>query len=160
DDRIRSKSDLEAVSDGPPVLGLIPTFEKTNLPIAIADPRAPAAEAYRTLRTAVQFLGIDRRMSVLQVTSPNASEGKTTTAANLPVTLAHAGVRVCLVDCDLRRPRLADEFGITPTLGFTSVLLGTATLGDALLASSDSEGYLTLLASGPLPPNPSELLSS
>ena len=160
DDRVRSKSDLERVSNGQPVLGLIPTFEQGDLPITLTQPSSDAAEAYRTLRTAVQFMGLDRRLQILQVTSPNASEGKTTTIVNLALTLAYAGVRVCLVDCDLRRPRLANAFGLTPTVGFTSVLLGTSTLGDAMLLSETWGERLSLLPSGPIPPNPSELLSS
>jgi capsular exopolysaccharide synthesis family protein len=69
-------------------------------------------------------------------------------------------VRVCLVDCDLRRPRLANAFGLTPSVGFTSVLLGTATLDDAMLVSETWGALISLLPSGPIPPNPSELLSS
>lgn len=160
DDRIRSKSDLERASSGQPVLGLIPTYEPGALPVTLTQPASDAAEAYRTLRTAVQFMGLDRKLQILQVTSPNPGEGKTTTVVNLGLTLAYAGVRVCLVDCDLRRPRLANAFGLAPSVGFTSVLLGTTTLDDAMLVSETWGALLSLLPSGPIPPNPSELLSS
>jgi succinoglycan biosynthesis transport protein ExoP len=160
DDRIRSKSDLERVSGGHPVLGLIPSHEADGLPVSLSQPASDASEAYRTLRTAVQFMGLDRKLEILQVTSPNPGEGKTTTVVNLGLTLAYAGVRVCLVDCDLRRPRLANAFGLTPSVGFTSVLLGTCTLDDAMLVSETWGALLSLLPSGPIPPNPSELLSS
>jgi succinoglycan biosynthesis transport protein ExoP len=160
DDRIRSKSDLERASSGQPVLGMIPSHEAEVLPVSLTRPASEAAEAYRTLRTSVQFMGLDRKLEILQVTSPNPGEGKTTTVANLGLTLAYAGVRVCLVDCDLRRPRLANAFGLTPSVGFTSVLLGTATLDDAMLVSETWGALISLLPSGPIPPNPSELLSS
>jgi capsular exopolysaccharide synthesis family protein len=161
DDRVRGKDDLERASGGLPVLGLIPEFHRDDpVPITIAEPTALASEAYRTLRTSVQFLGLDRRMRVLLVTSPNAAEGKTTTIVNLGIALACAGVRVCLVDCDLRRPRLAATFGISPSVGFTSVLLGNTSLDRALQMSDDLGPFLKILPSGPIPPNPSELLSS
>ena len=160
DDRLRTKADFERATDDLPVLGLIPSFEREQLPITLAQPRSPAAEAYRTLRTSVQFLSIDTPKRLVQVTSPKPSEGKTTTIANLGLALAYAGVRVCIVDCDLRRPCLADAFRVDPTIGFTSVLLGTTTLEDALGASDSWGPHLTILPAGPVPPNPSELLSS
>jgi tyrosine-protein kinase len=160
DDRVRTKADFERATDDLPVLGLIPSFERDQLPITLAQPRSAAAEAYRTLRTSVQFLSIDSPKRLIQVTSPKPSEGKTTTTANLGLALAYAGVRVCIVDCDLRRPCLADAFRVDPTIGFTSVLLGTTSLDNALGASESWGPHLTILPAGPVPPNPSELLSS
>jgi succinoglycan biosynthesis transport protein ExoP len=164
DDSIRTKEDLERASGGLPVLGLIPAVatwknQKSAYLVTVTKPTSPAAEAYRTLRTSVQFLGLDRPLRTLVVTSPTKAEGKTTTLANLAVTFAQAGQRVILVDCDLRRPRVHEFFGLTNEVGFTSVLLGTDPLADAL---QSVEGYpsLGVLASGPPPPDPSELLSS
>lgn len=160
DDRVRTKADFERATNDLPVLGLIPSFERDQLPITLAQPRSAAAEAYRTLRTSVQFLSIDSPKRLIQVTSPNPSEGKTTTTANLGLALAYAGVRVCIVDCDLRRPCLADAFRVDPAIGFTSVLLGTTSLESALGVSESWGPHLTILPAGPVPPNPSELLSS
>jgi tyrosine-protein kinase len=161
DDRIRNKEELERASDALPVLGVIDSYERgDSLPITLTEPSSTCAEEYRTLRTAIQFLGLDRRLRVLQVTSPNLGEGKTTTIANLGVALACAGVNVCIVDCDLRRPRLAALFGLDSTVGFASVLLGQSTLDDALQASESLGPFLRILPAGPIPPNPSELLAS
>jgi capsular exopolysaccharide synthesis family protein len=161
DDRIRSKEELERASNGLPILGVISAYDSTDpLPITLTQRASTAAEAYRTLRTAVQFLGLDRQLRTVQVTSPNLGEGKTTTIANLGVALASTGINVCIVDCDLRRPRLAALFGIDSTVGFASVLLGQSTLEDALRASEALGPCLRILPAGPIPPNPSELLAS
>jgi non-specific protein-tyrosine kinase len=164
DDSIKSKEDLERAARDVTVLGLIPMVagwknrEETYV-VSRAEPSSPAAEAYRTLRTSIHFLGIDRSLRVLQVTSPNASEGKTTAVANLAVVLARAGERVVVLSCDLRRPRIHEFFGLPNTVGFTSVLLGKADLA-SVLQPVPGEERLSLLATGPLPPNPSELLAS
>jgi len=164
DDSIKTKEDLERSSAGLPVLGLIPLVkdwkdqEETHI-ISVEDPRSPPAEAYRTLRTSLQFLALDQPMRTLQITSAGAREGKTTTLVNLGVALAGSGLRVVLVDCDLRRPRLHEFFGLESTIGFTSVLLGKVPLSSALQQTRGIE-RLSILGSGPLPPNPSELLSS
>ena len=164
DDSIKTREDLERITAPVPVIAMIPAVDgwkerdEVQL-VSLTAPMSAAAEAYRTLRTAIQFLALDRSMGVLQVTSSNASEGKTTTLANLGVALAKAGQRVVLVCCDLRRPRLHEFFGLPNDVGFTSLLLGNAPLSKALQAVPDVP-RLRLLASGPLPPNPSELLSS
>jgi capsular exopolysaccharide synthesis family protein len=161
DDRIRNKEELERASDSLPVLGVVDSYDSGDaLPITLTEPSSTCAEEYRTLRTAIQFLGLDRQLRTLQVTSPNLGEGKTTTIANLGVALACAGVNVCIVDCDLRRPRLAALFGVDSTVGFASVLLGQSTLDDALQASEALGPFLRILPAGPIPPNPSELLAS
>ncbi|MEA2717638.1 MAG: tyrosine-protein kinase [Actinomycetota bacterium] len=164
DDSIKTREDLERLSTPVPVIGLIPAVsgwkERDEIRlVSVSEPSSAAAEAYRTLRTAIQFVALDRPLAVLQVTSSNASEGKTTTLANLGVALAKAGQRVILVCCDLRRPRLHEFFGLPNDVGFTSLLLGNAPLSRALQDVPDVP-RLRLLASGPLPPNPSELLSS
>ncbi|MEA2685313.1 MAG: tyrosine-protein kinase, partial [Actinomycetota bacterium] len=162
DDSLRSKDQLERAA-GVPVVGSIPTvgsFGSLGRPqvVSLTNPRSPATEAYRTLRTAVQFLPLDG-VTMIQVTSPTAGDGKTTTMANLGVALARAGQQVALVCCDLRRPKLHEFFGLTNDIGFTSVLLGKVPLSAALQQVPDQD-RLYVLASGPLPPNPSELLSS
>ncbi|MDQ4069688.1 MAG: polysaccharide biosynthesis tyrosine autokinase [Actinomycetota bacterium] len=164
DDSVKSKDDFERVAPGVPVLGLIPVVsswrgKETPYLVSLADPTSPASEAYRTLRTSIQFLSLDQPMRTLEITSANAQEGKTTTLANLAVALARSGSTVAIVCCDLRRPRVHEFFGLTNDVGFTSVLLGKVPLAGAMQEVPD-QPRLSLLASGPLPPNPSELLSS
>ncbi|MDP9387236.1 MAG: polysaccharide biosynthesis tyrosine autokinase [Actinomycetota bacterium] len=163
DDTVKTKEDMERYAGGLPALGLVPAVpgwkdRKRPLVVSLSDPKSPVAEAYRTLRTSIQFMGLDRPMRTIQVTSPGAGEGKSTTIANLGVALAQAGQRVVLVCCDLRRPRIHEFFGLSNTTGFTSVLLGDVPLSTALQPVAGEE-RLRLLASGPVPPNPSELLS-
>jgi non-specific protein-tyrosine kinase len=164
DDSVKNREDLERVLPHVPILGLIPGIpgrKDRDAPklISSTSPNSPATEAYRSLRTSVQFLGLDSPIELLVVTSPSAVEGKTTTLANLAVALARAGQRTIAVCCDLRRPRLHEFFGLDNSVGFTSVLLGEAPLSEAL-QSVPGEANLRLLASGPMPPDPSELLSS
>jgi capsular exopolysaccharide synthesis family protein len=104
-------------------------------------------------------MALDNPTKVLQITSPSAGDGKTTTSANLAWIMAEAGQRVILVGCDLRRPRIHAFFGLPNDIGFTSVLLGRAELRDALVPVPD-QPRLQMLPTGPVPPNPSELLSS
>jgi len=163
DDSLRTKDDMERAAPGIPVIGVIPAVpgwksrERPEL-VSLTDPSSMAAEAYRSVRTAVQVIGLDRPVRTLQVTSPNAGEGKTTTLANLAVSLARAGQRVVVVCCDLRRPRVHEFFGLDNAIGFTSVLRGDVTLAEAV-QWVPGESRLVLLASGPIPANPSELLS-
>lgn len=163
DDTIRTKEDVERVSGGLPVLSVIPVVpgwkdRKKAVVASLVEPKSAAAEAYRSLRTSVQFLGLDRPVRTLQVTSPSAAEGKTSTVANLAVALAAAGQRVIAVDCDLRKPRLHAFFGLDNEVGFTTVLVGDAPLSVALQPVAGQDG-LAVLASGGPPPNPSELLA-
>lgn len=166
DDTVRSTDDVDRHARGAPILATIPAVtdwknrEKTKL-ISVEDPSSTGSEAYRSLRTSLQFIGLRRPLRTILVTSPMASEGKTTTLANLAVTLARAGRRVVCVDCDLRRPRLNEFFGRPNSIGFTSVLLGDQPLSSALQTVAEiAGGSLRLLASGPLPPNPAELLGT
>lgn len=164
DDTIKGKEDLERTVPGLAVLGLIPVVadwkasEQSRL-VSVSEPNSPAAEAYRILRTSLQFLGIEKPVKLIQVTSASAQEGKTTTLANLAVAFSSAGFRTLAVCCDLRRPRLYQFFNVPNDVGFTSVLLGEAPLASALQPVPGIDRLL-VLASGPLPPNPSELLSS
>jgi succinoglycan biosynthesis transport protein ExoP len=115
------------------------------------------AESYRTLRTNLLFSGT-RRLRTLVLTSSNPAEGKTTTSSNLAATFAQQGKRVALLDCDLRRPRQHEVFGVPREPGLTQLLLGYATAAE--VQSSTGVENLFLIATGTLPPNPSELLGS
>jgi capsular exopolysaccharide synthesis family protein len=163
DDTVKSKEDLERAS-GLTVVGLIPSLpewknRKATPLVTTSQPRSHAAEAYRTLRTSVEFLALEHPISSVQVTSALAQEGKTTTLSNLATSFAKAGQRVIVLCCDLRRPRVHEFFGLTNKVGFTSVLLGEAPLADAI-QQVPGDLPLGLVSSGPLPPNPAELLSS
>ncbi|MDP9441092.1 MAG: polysaccharide biosynthesis tyrosine autokinase, partial [Actinomycetota bacterium] len=164
DDSLTAKEDVERAVPGVPVLALVPAVgawkdKKWSLVASLTDPNSPAAESYRTLRTSVQFLGLDTPLKTVQVTSPLASEGKSTTIANLAVALAGAGQRVIIVDCDLRRPRIHQFFGLNNEVGLTSVLIGDTTLRAACQPTPQIK-RLQVLASGHIPPNPSELLAT
>ena len=142
-----------------PLLGMVPKLKPTavSAPSTAEQPLSPAGEAYRTLRTAVRFIDLDRPLRTLLVTSPSASEGKTTTASNLAVALAQSGERVILVDADLRRGRVVQELDLPEGVGLTSVITRTASLGDSL---QSWRALMHVLGAGPLPPNPSEILGS
>jgi non-specific protein-tyrosine kinase len=145
---------------GAPMLGAIsfdPEAAKRPLVVHVS-PNSTRAEAFRQMRTNLQFVDIEHALRSVVVTSSIPGEGKSTTTCNLAITLAQAGVRVVLIEGDLRRPRVADYMGLEGAVGLTSVLLGRAKLEDALQPWGD--GNLQVLASGPLPPNPSELLGS
>jgi succinoglycan biosynthesis transport protein ExoP len=163
DDRLAGRQDFEE-QVGAPVLAVVPKVagwrkrDRTQL-AALDLPRSAPAEAYRTIRTNLQFTGRDGGFRILAVTSASLGEGKTTTVANLAVTLAQTGKRVIAVSCDLRKPRLHRFFGLENDVGVTSVLTGGATLSSAAQRVAKVE-TLRVLASGPVPSNPAELLGS
>jgi non-specific protein-tyrosine kinase len=125
--------------------------------VTISDPRSPASEAYRTLRTNLSFFSLDKPLRTLVVTSPAAGEGKSTTIANLAVTMAQSGRRTILVDTDLRRPTLYELFGLQMSPGLTNLVMEE--VGDLPLQKTAVEN-LWLLSSGPKPPNPADLLGA
>lgn len=130
----------------------------SSLLVAHDDPRGAAAEAYRTLRTNIQFASPDHPIHTILATSTSAEDGKSTTLANLAITLAQAGHHTILVDCDLRRPSLHKLFGVPNEVGLTSMVLDTTNAAPPFQATVEES--LVLLPSGPLPPNASELLGS
>jgi capsular exopolysaccharide synthesis family protein len=165
DDRIRTKEQLQVVSGKLPLLGEIPYFENwkdqpDDAIIAAVRPKSAAAEAYRSLRTAIQFIGFDSdRAQVIQITSPMESEGKTTTVIDLAFTMASSGTRVVVVSCDLRKPGIHKFFKTDNSKGLSSVLGGTETL-ESVIVDFEELPNLTCIPAGPIPPNPSELLGS
>ncbi len=162
DDTLSSKEAAEQLT-GAPVLALVPMItswkkRKKPLVVSVSRPLSPSSEAYRSLRTSLQFIRQDHLLRTLVVTSPAAREGKTSTVANLGIVFAQAGERVVLVSCDLRRPRLGQFFGLDEQAGLTSVLLGEQSLPD-VVQPVPGHDTLWLLGSGRLPANPAELLS-
>lgn len=164
DTTVSDEADLTVATGGLAIMATIPRVAApkgaANVGIVSLDqPISEAAEAYRRLRTGVQFLGIDSPLTLVQVTSPVVGDGKSTTAANLAVAAARAGQRVLLIDADLRRPRLHEYFGVSATQGFTSVLLGEVTMAEVALRIGAAPS-LAFVPCGPIPPDPSELLAS
>ncbi len=154
---------------GFPIVAHVPTLAGDGMPSSpdapqldrslgcVHRPTSPEAEAYRTVRTALYFSARGETHKVIQVTSPNMSDGKTTIAANLALAIAQSGKTVALVDADLRRPRVHTLFGVVSDTGMSSVILGLSTLDEALVPSGVDN--LSLLPCGPRPDNPAELLT-
>jgi capsular exopolysaccharide synthesis family protein len=126
--------------------------------IALTNQKSPISESYIKLRTNIQLSAIDEPIQVIMCTSSNPGEGKSTTAVNLGAVFAQADQRVLIVDADLRKPTMHRFFMTSNRIGLTSVLTGQVELEDAVHRTE--ENYLHVLPSGPIPPNPSELLSS
>lgn len=124
----------------------------------MTNPKSSTAEQYRTIRTNIQFSSIDKEIRTIMVTSASPAEGKSTTTANLAVVFAQQGKRVLLVDADLRKPTAHYTFGMNNVFGLTNVLTKQTELNEAIKQSKEDK--LDILTSGPIPPNPAELLSS
>jgi succinoglycan biosynthesis transport protein ExoP len=173
DDSIRTPDDVSRVSDLPTLAGIarIKVDAEDERLVTVTHPRSPISEAYRVLRTGIQFSSVDApNHSILLVTSPNPSEGKSLTVGNFGVVMAQAGKNVLIIDADLRRPRQHQVFGLAKNLGLTNLMLeynpndtDSATLAlfkRFIQKPKMVSNGLHVLPSGPIPPNPSELLGS
>jgi capsular exopolysaccharide synthesis family protein len=161
DDRMRSAGEIRS-SLNMPLLAVIPqSTTRRSFSVlgqrVLLDPASDAAEAYRSLRTAIQFAA-PQGVKTLMIASPNSGDGKTTLTTNLGIAMAQGGKRVCIVDADLRRPTIQDIFSIKTTLGLTTLLSGRSNL-DGTLQKSPVSG-LDILPCGPVPANPTEILNS
>ncbi|WP_346934846.1 CpsD/CapB family tyrosine-protein kinase [Clostridium sp.] len=121
------------------------------------DPKSIAAESYRTLRTNLQYSSFDEEYKVIVVTSAEPGEGKSTTAGNLALSIAQSDKKVVLIDCDLRKPSLHKKFEISNTAGLSDVIVGKESIS---VVGHRYNNNLTILTSGKIPPNPSEMLGS
>src|SRR5262249_12226690 len=166
--RLRTAVDVEK-QFGVPVIGLVPQSSHVRqgdgreLALAVtgtaASSSASAAEAFRKLRTNLAYMDVDHPPRIIVVTSPKQSDGKSTIAANLAAAIAIGGQPVTLIDGDLRRPTVADSLAMVDGAGLTDVLVGRVTPAQVIQDHPDVPG-LRVLASGAIPPNPSELLGS
>jgi succinoglycan biosynthesis transport protein ExoP len=165
DDRIRDETRLKALIGEVPVLGRIPldTRKQPARPVALVEPRSPVSEAFRALNTNLRFLAAARAQQrtgdvgeILVVTSALTSEGKTTVAGNLAVTAARTGLRVLLVDADLRKPSISNLFGVETPRGLAHLLAGQK----LKVRVDTAEPNLRIIGAGTVPPNPAELLAS
>jgi len=127
--------------------------------ITLRDPRSPAAEAYRTLRTNLTFTALDRPLETLLIAAAAPGDDSATVLANLAVTMAQGEKRTVVVDADLRRPTLHEIFGVPNARGLTTMVLEQAALEEPPLVEVGVDN-LWLLPSGPLPPNPADILGS
>jgi capsular exopolysaccharide synthesis family protein len=159
DTSVKSLEEIEETS-GEPALGSVPYDASVNRAPIIGGQQTHGhrAEAYRKIRTSLQFVDVDRTHKVLLVTSSVPAEGKSVTACNLALSLAEAGRRVLLIDADLRRPRAGRYLGLPSGAGLTSVLLNKSTHEAAVQSWGLTPFWV--LATGAIPPNPSEMLGS
>jgi non-specific protein-tyrosine kinase len=160
DDTIRDPQEITR-RWGIPIMGMIVSYKssKGEALITVRHPRSPVSEAFRSLRTNLQFAGIDTPVRTLLVTSPSPADGKTTIVANLASVIAQSGQNVVMVDADLRRPRIHRMFQLSNRVGLTDQFIRTQDRFDGALKSTEV-AHLHAITSGNLPPNPSELLSS
>lgn len=134
-------------------------YDKTGRElITLLKPKSPISEQYRTIRTNLEFTAVDDDLQTMVITSASSGEGKSTTSSNLAVVYAQQGKRVLLVDCDMRRPTAHFTFRLSNGIGLSTVLAKKTTVEKA--THSTQVENLDLIAAGPIPPNPSELLSS
>jgi succinoglycan biosynthesis transport protein ExoP len=164
DDSVTSSDDVQEVT-GLPTLGVVPVMSgdpkrsEIYRLVTLLSPRSPVAESYRALRTNIEFASVDTPLQTLLVTSSVPKEGKTTTAANLAVVFAQAGLRVLLVDTDLRKPGLHNLFRLSNEHGLTTLFRDEAATVRSVAQDTELD-TLKIITSGALPPNPAELLGS
>lgn len=157
DTRIKGEPDCRSVTPATVIGGVAYDSDASNHPLVVqTDPHSGRAEAFRSLRTNLKYVDAANHPRSIVFTSSVPNEGKTTTAANLATTIAAGGSKVCIVEADLRRPRLLSYMGLEGGVGLTTVLIGQAVLTDVL----QEFGGMSVLGAGHVPPNPSELLGS
>lgn len=161
DDTIKTPSDVDKMF-GLPVIGYVAEMDLNRGAAEIIythdNPRSPVAEAFRNLRTNIDFAARGSELCTILVTSVNPGEGKTTTAVNLAITFAHSGKKVVIIDADMRRPKVHKYFGFHNRIGLSDIFLKQRSVQEVARPWKDTS--LQVITSGSLPPNPSELLTS
>ena len=156
DDKIKSKSELEDLTNLP-IYGILPEVKKKNIKIEVlADPKSPYAESHRSLRTNLQFTQNKNKAHVILITSTIMGEGKSTTVANLSAIFNLAGYKCVVINLDLRKPTLHKFFNVDNSIGMSTYLSGRSKIED-IISPTEYEN-LNVITSGPIPPNPSELI--
>src|SRR5699024_9709374 len=140
-------------------MGSIPKIEKKMVLVSLTDPKSSVTEAFRTLRTNIQFSNIDKKLETIIVTSSTSDEGKSTISSNISSVMAQEDKKVLLIDCDLRKPKIHEIFRIRNGEGLTNILVGDKTLEEVANRYVGLDN-LHIITSGPIPPNPAELLGS
>jgi capsular exopolysaccharide synthesis family protein len=166
DDTIKTPDDVKEVL-GLPVIGLVADMDsgrhkrknKSNGVFVANQPRSPISEAFRSMRTSLEFYSVDKQLQMLIVTSSSGEEGKTTIATNLAVILAGSNKNVLLLDADLRRPNVHNRLGISNRVGLSDLIRGRLDIPEVIQISTEIP-FLNVITSGSLPPNPAELLGS
>ena len=159
DQSVKTPDDVKAVTEVPLLGAIMFDPDAAQRPLIVeVDPRSGRAEAFRSLRTNLQFVDAAHHPRTLVITSSLSGEGKSTMAANLALTMAQGGSQVCLVEADLRRPKVLDYLGLEGAVGLTDALIGRAEIADVVQRYGDTN--LWVLGAGQIPPNPSELLGS
>jgi non-specific protein-tyrosine kinase len=159
DDTVKTPDDISRKYKLPVLGVIIHHSSDPDAPIALTSPRSPVTEAYRTLRTNLGYTSVDRRLSTIMVTSAEPGEGKSTITSNLGVVMAQNGKRVIALDCDLRHPCLHTNFGLNNRQGM-STLLSQNSEATTDICNPTKEKGLYVITTGPIPPNPAELMGS
>jgi capsular exopolysaccharide synthesis family protein len=156
---VRGENEVKALTDAVVIGGIPYAKESQESPLIVHDdPLSPRAEAFRTLRTNLQFVDAAHPAKSIVFTSSVPGEGKTTTAANVAFALGESGAKICLVEADLRRPRVTSYLGLVEGVGLTNLILGDVDYEDVMQPFGQTN--VVVIGAGPIPPNPSELLGS
>ncbi len=165
DDTLKTPDEIKAVLDVP-VIGFIgdlkPSSSNNHEPLGLfvaRNPRSPVSEAFRSLRTNIEYSSVDKQVQTVLITSSGESEGKSTVAANLAVVEAQAGKKVVLVDTDMRRPKVHVQFNKPNRMGLTDLIAGKLSINEVLKPIEITDN-LSIITCGTIPPNPAELLGS
>jgi polysaccharide biosynthesis transport protein len=163
DDTVKTKEELQRITEAP-LLGVIPHISARRTEVAKKDlfaynqPKSTISEAFRGVRTAISYSAKGKESRVFLVTSSGPKEGKTTIVINIATVMAYSGTRTLLIDADLRKPRIHKSFDLNNSRGLTNLIIGDGVAED--LIQSTGHDRLDVLSSGPIPPNPSELLGT
>jgi len=159
DDTLRTQEDIEQYLQLP-ILGVIPSYiTQAGKPVTLAEPRSPISDAYRTLKTNIQFASVDRSLKTILITSTSPGEGKSTLAINLSIIMAQSKGRTVLVDTDFRRPQISNYLGLSNLHGLSDIFAEDGIALDDKFQCLDSLA-VEVLSAGKIPPNPTELLGS